>query len=127
MALRATGRLIRKFDTVQVSEKFKKRELVIEIEDGKYPQSVSFQLTGDKCSQLDQFEIDQIIEIDFNLRGREWTSPKGEVKFFNTLDVWKINGGGGNGQRSEPQRKQVAAAAFDGPGDDLDIPFAYCE
>ena len=118
MALRATGRLIRKFDTMQVSEKFKKRELVIEIEDGKYPQSVSFQLTGDKCAQLDQFEIDQIIEIDFNLRGREWTSPKGEVKFFNTLDVWKINGGGGNGQRSEPQHKQVAASdSFD------DVPF----
>jgi len=24
------------------------------------------------------------------LRGREWTSPQGEVKYFNTLDAWRV-------------------------------------
>jgi len=28
--------------------------------------------------------------VSFNLRGREWTSPQGEVKYFNTLDAWRI-------------------------------------
>lgn len=126
MSFRTSGRLIRKFDTVQVSEKFKKREFVIEVADGKYPQMVSFQLTGDKCDLLDRVELEYIVDVDFNLRGREWTSPKGEVKFFNTLDAWKIDARGGNGQSSQPKREQPGQAAFDGPIDD-DIPFIYCE
>ena len=34
-------------------------------------------------------EGDQV-EVSFNLRGREWTSPDGVVKYFNTLDAWRI-------------------------------------
>ena len=30
------------------------------------------------------------MEVSFNLRGREWTSPQGEVKYFNSLDAWRI-------------------------------------
>ena len=30
------------------------------------------------------------IEVEFNLRGREWTSPSGDVRFFNSLDVWTL-------------------------------------
>ena len=34
-------------------------------------------------------QMDQI-EVSFNIRGREWTSPQGEVKYFNTLEAWRI-------------------------------------
>jgi hypothetical protein len=30
------------------------------------------------------------VEVSFNLRGREWTSPTGDVKYFNTLEAWRI-------------------------------------
>lgn len=77
-------------DTIQVTDKFSKREFVITDTDPNYPQDISFQASQDKCSILDGFAVGQQVEVSFNLRGREWTSPQGEVKYFNTLDAWRI-------------------------------------
>jgi len=101
MAMEVTGKLRAIFDTKQVSERFTKRELVVELADGKYPQTVLFQLTGDRCAILDQFQVGDEVRVEFNLRGREWKSPQGEVKYFNSLDVWRIEGArdGARGRR----------------------------
>lgn len=76
-------------DEEVISDKFKKREFVIETE-GEYPQSVMFQTTQAKTEILDKFGEGQQVNVRFNLRGREWTSPQGEVKYFNTLDAYRI-------------------------------------
>jgi Domain of unknown function (DUF3127) len=95
MGLDISGKLHAVFDTTQVSERFTKREFVLELTDNpKYPQLVQFQLTGDRCSQLDSFAVGDLVRLDFSLRGREWKSPRGETKYFNSLDVWKIEPGG---------------------------------
>lgn len=74
-----------------VSEKFKKREFVIETED-KYPQLVLLQATQDNTAILDNYNEGDYESCFFNLRGREWTSPKdGQVRYFNTLECWKID------------------------------------
>lgn len=77
--------------TQNVSEKFSKREFVVvhNVND-KYPQDIAFQCTQDKCSMLDKFMEGQCVDVSFNLRGREWTSPQGDVKYFNTLECWRI-------------------------------------
>jgi hypothetical protein len=91
MGMETTGKLHTIFDTKQVSERFTKREFVVELADNpKYPQVVQFQLTGDRCSQLDGMRVGDEVRIEFSLRGREWRSPSGELKYFNSLDVWKI-------------------------------------
>ena len=77
-------------DTVQVTEKFAKREFVISETSSMYPQDIMFQAAQDKCSMLDGIQTGEQVEVSFNLRGREWTSPQGEVKYFNTLDAWRI-------------------------------------
>ena len=77
--------------TVQVSEKFSKREFVVTESSSMYPQDIMFQLTQDKCSLLDGYNVNDQIEVSFNLRGREWTSPQGEVKYFNSLDAWRLD------------------------------------
>ena len=84
------GRLHLKGETQQISQKFTKREFVIETED-KYPQLVSLQLTQDKCGLLDEYEVGDAMDVDINIKGREWTSPKGEVNDFNTLEAWRFN------------------------------------
>ena len=76
-------------ETNQVTEKFKKREIVIETE-WDYPQKISCQLSQDKCSIADQLEIGDIVKASINLRGREWISPDGVVKYFNTIEIWKL-------------------------------------
>jgi hypothetical protein len=89
--MEAIGKLHTIFETKQVSERFSKREFVVELADNpKYPQVVLFQLTGDRCSQLDGMRVGDEVRIEFSLRGREWRSPSGELKYFNSLDVWKV-------------------------------------
>lgn len=77
-------------DTIQVSEKFSKRELVVTDESELYPQDISLQFSQDKCDILNAFKVGQKVEVSFNLRGREWINPQGEAKYFNSLDAWKI-------------------------------------
>ena len=102
MGIETTGKLHTIFETKQVSERFSKREFVLEMTDNpKYPQVVLFQLTGDRCTQLDNLKVGDEVRIDFSLRGREWHSPQGEVKYFNSLDVWKI----------EPMRGALASGS----------------
>ena len=101
--------------TAQVSEKFSKRELVVEIADDKYPQVVSFEFTQDKCALLDGIMEGQEVEVSYTLRGREWTNENGDVRVFNTLNGFRVEGG------SAPV---VAAAVVNTTDDDNeDLPF----
>lgn len=85
------AKLIEKFDTQQVTASFKKREFVVEYADNpQYPEFPKFELIQDKCDQLDAFNIGQEINISFNLKGRKWTDPQGNVKYFNSLQAWKL-------------------------------------
>lgn len=122
MGIEITGKIHTIFETQQVSERFTKREFVLELEDNpKYPQTVLFQLTGDRCSQLDDLSVGDGVRVEFNLRGREWRSPKGEVKYFNSLDVWKVESAE---RRTRPPRATVSSKKGDfGFDDDGDIPF----
>lgn len=89
--------------TVQVSEKFAKREFVVTDASSMYPQDIMFQSTQDKCSLLDNVQVNEQVEVSFNLRGREWTSPQGEVKYFNTLEAWRIDKVGATNGTAMPQ------------------------
>jgi len=73
-----------------VSDKFVKREFVLTDASTQYPQYISFQLTQDRCSLLDGYSEGAEVVVHFNMKGREWASPQGEVKYFNTLEAWKI-------------------------------------
>jgi hypothetical protein len=85
-----SGTIKVKNDTVQVSEKFSKREFVLTDNSGPYEQHISFQATQDKCSLLDPLNVGDQVEVSFNLKGREWTSPQGDIKYFNTIEAWRI-------------------------------------
>lgn len=69
---------------------FKKRELVLTTED-EYPQHILLEFIRDKVRALDKFNIGDFVKIGINLRGREWTSPKNEVKYFNSIQGWFID------------------------------------
>ena len=86
-----TGKLKTINLTQQVSDKFQKREFVVETDlHTDYPQTILLELSQDKCDIIDAYEVGQDIKVEFNLRGRQWTNQQGEVKTFNTLSAWKI-------------------------------------
>ena len=123
-----TGTLKVKFPEVQVSERFRKRDIVITDNSSQYPQHITFQLTQDKCSLIDAYNPGDEIRVFFNLRGREWTDPKtSQVKYFNTIEAWKIEAVNAQGGTQQPaMQKSVPASdvstftSNDGPDD---LPF----
>jgi len=75
-------------DTQVISDKFKKREFVVETS-GEYPQYIQLECTQDKTSILDTYKVGDSVDVSINIRGREWTKD-GVTKYFNTIEAWRI-------------------------------------
>jgi len=75
--------------TQEVSSAFKKRNIVVTT-DEQYPQHILVEFTQDKTSILDNYKEGENVKISINLRGREWTNPQGETKYFNSIQGWRI-------------------------------------
>lgn len=108
--------------TVQVTEKFAKREFVVTDATSMYPQDIMFQMAKDKLEILDAFGVGQEVEVSFNVKGREWTSPQGEVKYFNTLECWRIEGTV-TAPLPVAQAMAMPSAPTIATADDQDLPF----
>ncbi len=76
-------------ETVQVSEKFSKKDFVLTTGE-QYPQHLPMQLVQAKTSLLDGYKVGDEIKVYYNLRGREYTTKEGEVKYFGTTEAWKL-------------------------------------
>jgi len=115
-------------DEEVISDKFKKREFVLTDASSMYPQDISFQLTQDKCSLADGIQVNDQIEVSFNLRGREWTSPQGEVKYFNTLEAWRLEKMSASAPSHAPSPMDIPSntatvANLSNDAEDDDLPF----
>ena len=85
------GKIIEIFETQKVTETFQKREFVIEFaENPSYPEYIKFEVIQDRCTLLDPFKAGDTISVDFNLKGRKWQDKNGAVKYFNTLQAWRL-------------------------------------
>ncbi|MBC6610088.1 MULTISPECIES: DUF3127 domain-containing protein [Hymenobacter] len=115
MAYDATGRLHEIFDEQQVSEKFRKREFVLEVIDGQYPEHIKFQLVQDKTALIDPYKIGDEIKVTFNLRGRGF-NKNGQMLYFTNLEAWRLEAAAGGasapagGGYSQPAAAPRAAA-----------------
>jgi hypothetical protein len=111
-------------DTQQVSDKFSKREMIVTTPDDKYPQDIMLELQQDHTSLLDAFMEGQEVEVSFDIRGREWTSPTGDVKYFNTLKAFRVEAIGA--APAKPKPVKVVAEVFaevTAEAEDDDLPF----
>jgi len=77
-------------DEVNVTQSYTKRELVVKT-DEQYPQFILIEFGQGKCNEyLDKLQHNDIVKIGINLRGREWVSPQGEKKYFNSIQGWRV-------------------------------------
>ena len=124
------GKIKKISETVQISDRFRKREFVVEYSNNPdYPQPIQFELVQDRCELLDSFQEGQEVEVYFDLRGREWTNPQGQVKFFNSLQAWKLvteqdgaeppNKDINNSGKSEPENEEKPGWLDSDSTDDL--------
>ena len=86
------GKLIYKEDTQKISDRFQKREFVIEVENEKNSQwndFVKIQLIQDRCDLLENIHLNEDIKVYFNLRGRKWEN-NGQISYFTNLEGWRM-------------------------------------
>ena len=128
MNLEVTGKLLVKYDTQQVSEKFKKREFVLELADeingNTYTNYAKMQLVQAKCDIIDRYNVGDQVKVSFNIKGSRYEKD-GKESYFTNLDAWRIeaagaapNNGGfnnNNGYNAQPAYNNAGAApAFNG-------------
>lgn len=92
--LQISGVIQKIFDEQVISEKFKKREFILESGTPEYPEYIKMEFTQEKTGILDNYKVNDPVQISFNLKGRKWTDPQGVDKWFNTLQAWRISHAG---------------------------------
>jgi len=106
--MKINGKIVEVTDTQQVSDSFKKRTFILEyVENAQYPEYISFELIQDRCQLIDSFQVDQEVEVSFNLKGRKWINREGETKYFNSLQAWRVEALGKDTGVVAPQSKDV--------------------
>jgi hypothetical protein len=80
-----TGKIKLIQDTKTFDSGFTKREMVVIVEDGKYPQEINIEFVQDKVALLESLQIGQEVTVTFDIRGREYNG-----RYFNNLQGWKI-------------------------------------
>ncbi|NMH27054.1 DUF3127 domain-containing protein [Flavobacterium silvaticum] len=103
--MEVTGRVKVISPEQQVSASFRKRELVVTT-DEQYPQHIMIEFTQDKCDLLNNYNVGEEVKVSINLRGREWVSPQGETRYFNSIQGWRIEKAG-QAQQAPPQYRQA--------------------
>ena len=105
---------------------FRKREVVVTTEE-QYPQDLLIEFIQDKCDILNSFNVGENVKIDINLRGREWESPQGEIKYFNSIQGWRIEKLGVEDQNDMvppiPQTEESSDNEEFGKDEPDDLPF----
>ena len=87
MELQGTVKKITELQTF--ASGFQKREMVLMTEE-QYPQPINIEFLQDKSDLLNQVKEGDKVKVSINIRGREWTSPQGEVKYFNSIVGWRL-------------------------------------
>lgn len=97
---------------------FQKRDIVINIRrfdpntgepvtDWENTPKLSFM--GDKCRDLDRFQVGQMVVISFDLQGRKYTTANGETDIITEARPYKIEAYGQH--PSQPATQPMAAPA----------------
>lgn len=104
MELQGTVKKI--FEIQSFPSGFQKREMVILTQE-QYPQPISIEFLSEKISLLDHISEGDQVKIGINIRGREWTNPEGQVKYFNSITGWRLE----KISETSPEPAQAASAA----------------
>lgn len=103
-------------NTEHKSAKFSVRTFVLELE-GKYPELVEFQLINNNTLLIDPFSEGDEIEVEFNLKGREYNG-----RVYNSLQVWQLSGRSKPKDEPTPQ-PQTEVPQGESKGTEDDLPF----
>ncbi|HEY1123587.1 MAG TPA: DUF3127 domain-containing protein [Haloferula sp.] len=115
------GTLKHVYDVQTFASGFSKREFVVEVPDGKYPQMIKFECVKDKTSMLDGMRVGDAVKVAFDIRGSEY-----KERFYVNLNAWKLSKADGGSSSSDEGGRYNSSldSQFDNePDASDDIPF----
>jgi hypothetical protein len=94
MTFELTGKVIDVSPVQQRSDKFRKREFVIEVaeqnsEGREFVDYIKFQCIQDRSDLIDENFLNEMVKVSFNIKGNRW-EKEGKVNYFTNLDAWRI-------------------------------------
>ena len=114
MTYELTGRIKLIQDEQTFASGFTKREMVVTVDDGRYPQDINLEFVRDKISLLDDLQPGQEVTVSFDIRGREHNG-----RYYNNLQGWKVVPAESDAPGAAPPAYVDEAP----PVEDDDIPF----
>lgn len=91
---RARGKIIEVWETQQKSDKFRKREFVLEVstssERGTFIEYLKLQMVQNNCDLLDGINKGDLVSIEWNPMGRRWKDKDGNWVYFTNLESTDI-------------------------------------
>ncbi len=114
-----SGKILELQDEKIFSPKFRKRSMILETTDDRFPQTFEIEFTQDRGVLLDKWAPGQDVLVSINLKGRKWSPPKGgDDRYFTSIEGWRIQAAGAGGD-TYPSPGAGGPAS----GNDEDIPF----
>jgi len=114
VAYELTGKIKLIQDPRTFDSGFTKREMVVIVDDGRYPQEINLEFVQDKVSLLDNLQPGQEVTVSFDIRGREYNG-----RYFNNLQGWKVVSAAADGPGTAGDQPTMDPGGFE----DDDIPF----
>lgn len=74
-----------------------------------YDNFPSFEFSGDKCSELDNYKVGQIVSVSFDLQGNKFVDSNGKDRWFTSIRGYKVEAKTTN-QQQPLQQPQAAPA-----------------
>lgn len=121
--MEVTGQVYKVMDIQEFESGFRKRELVLTT-DEQYPQTLLIEFVQDRVNLLNNVQVSDRVKVSINLRGREWKAPDGRIRYFNTIQGWRIEKAeASGGSTAAPETAETKPDLKVDEGEEDDLPF----
>ena len=83
----------------------------------KFSEYIKVELIQDKVSLLDSLNVGDEINVLINIKGRKWEDKEGNIRYFNSIQGWKIE------SENQGINQETPNEAESQESDDSDLPF----
>lgn len=127
MLYEISGRVTEVYPVVRVSERFRKREFVIEHKESAGGQTfvdyIKLQLTQDKCDIIDESWLRQDVTVKFSIKGNRW-EKNGTVNYITSLNAFAISRSVGADEDGQQNIRSTSLEDVPPPNEEFgDLPF----
>lgn len=81
------GEVIRMGETEQITEKFRKKEVVINEKTDGYGSTLKIQAVNEIIDEIEKVGIGDVISTSCKVEGKQWKNSNGEMVVFNNITI----------------------------------------